>query len=410
MTNLHTYKPRLLTERLRDAIEFSPVVVLSGARQTGKSTLLKMEEPFNQWHYISFDDLDMLALARENPEEIINISDRLIIDEAQRSPDFVHAVKVAVDQDRSKRIILSGSANILLMKRVSESLAGRAIYLNLMPFSLNELMEVDNDWITFFLKNKKIPDSVKVVNEKVVSLSAILFRGFMPEVSFMKKERHISMWWEGYVKTYLERDVRDIANISFLPDFRTIMELLADRTAHILKQSEVARDASLSQATLGRYINILEATNLFIKLRPYSKNISKRLIKSPKGFFVDPGLIVSLTGHTSSKSVQRHMESRLLESFILLNLIVHSSAKGGTIYYFRTQGGKEREIDFIFERENRLIPIEVKLTDHISVRDIKNILYFKDISDRYIGGLVIYAGNEIKQLSTDIYAIPWQLM
>src|SRR5512135_674103 len=137
-----TYKPRWMADKLRRAVEFSPVIVLSGARQAGKSTLLRNEPPFKDWHYITFDDLDSLALAQRRPDELLGISKDLVIDEVQKAPAFLHAVKKAVDQDRSRRIVLSGSARLILMKNVSESLAGRAVYADLMPFCNGELQGV----------------------------------------------------------------------------------------------------------------------------------------------------------------------------------------------------------------------------------------------------------------------------
>lgn len=407
------YIHRWLADKIRDAAEFAPVIVLSGARQTGKSTLLQNEDPFKNWHYVSLDDLDALALADKKPEEIIHISKNIIIDEAQKSPSLLHAVKKEVDKDRTRRIVLSGSANLLLMKKVTESLAGRAIYFNLMPFAHRELLEsksegwfskfADSGILTLASKDKQISEHIKG------NMLSRLFRGFLPPAMLLKKEDQISMWWRSYIKTYLERDLRDLAGISNLPDFRKIMELLALRTSCILRQSEISREAAVSQATTGRYINILETTNLFLKLRPYSKNISQRLIKSPKAFFIDTGLAASVAGFSSSGSLTEQFKGALLESYVLLNLIVRASIIGGEIFYFRTQGGTEREIDFILERDNKLIAVEVKLSDKVSMRDISNILFFKDLSDNFAGGLIVYAGKEIQQLGKNIFAVPWNI-
>lgn len=396
---------------MRSAAEFSPVIVLSGARQTGKSTLLQNEAPFSSWHYVSFDDLEVLSIAEKRPDEILDISKYLIVDEAQRSPSFMHAVKRAVDSDSSRRIVLSGSADMLLMKRVSESLAGRAIYFNLTPFSFGELINRPPDsWIEDLISNGRISDVHGSYKSAGIDLRFSIFRGFLPPVTALKKEDHIYTWLEAYVKTYLERDLRDIAEISYLSDFRKMMELLAVRNASILKQSEVARDAGLSQATLGRYINILETTNLFLKLRPYTKNIGVRLIKSPKIFCIDPGLTASLAGYRSSGSIPAQYMGSLLESYVLLNLIALSSLRGGNVFYFRTQGGKEKEIDFIIESENRIVAVETKLSETVSAGDIKNLLFFKEINKNFTAGLLVYAGRETRQLTSDIFAVPWDTL
>ncbi len=406
------YKPRWLADKLRRSIEFSPVIVLSGARQTGKSTLLANEPPFRDWHYISFDDLDSLSLALKRPEEILNISKNIIIDEVQRAPELLHAVKIAVDKDRSRRIILSGSARLMLMNRVSESLSGRAIYYDLMPFSYGELLEIKyNNWLDLFMKTGELPSlNIKdYIGDKafVDDLYHSLFRGFLPPVAFLNKEEQIASWWKGYVKTYLERDLRSIAEIAYLPDFRKMMELIALRNANILKQSEIARDAGLSQSTAGRYISILEETSLISKVRPYAKNISKRLIKSPKIIVTDSGLASSLAGFLSTESVPKQFMGAIFESYVFLNLSVRASLMDGEIMYLRTQGGLEKEVDFILERGNQIIGIEVKLSDTVSMKDIKNLLLLKDFSDRFACGLIVYSGSEIKKLAQRIYAVPW---
>mgnify|MGYP001611828560 FL=1 len=407
----YRYKHRWIAEKMRDALEFSPVIVLSGARQTGKSTLLQNEEPFRGWHYVTFDDLDTLSIADKRPDEILNISKNIIIDEAQRSPLFMYAVKRAVDKDKSRRIILSGSANMLLMKRVSESLAGRAVYFNLMPFSFGENMERGpSRWFKSLLNEGKISRIQDTHITSNMNLRFSLFRGFLPPTALLKKEDHIAMWLKAYVKTYLEKDLREISTVSYLSDFKRMMELLALRNASILKQSEVARDAGLSQATLGRYINILETTNLFMKVKPYSKNISVRLIKSPRIFCIDTGLTASLAGYSASENIPATFMGALLESYVLLNLIAMTSLLGGEVFFFRTQGGKEKEVDFVIEKENRLVAVEVKLSDTVSAGDINSLLFLKDINSRFAAGLVVYAGKEVKQLTSNIFAVPWDML
>jgi uncharacterized protein len=409
------YRPRWLADRLRMAVEFSPVIVLSGARQTGKSTLLGNEPPFDGWSYITFDDMDSLALALKRPDEILNISNHLVVDEAQKAPQFLHAVKKAVDRDKSRRIVLSGSAKFLLMKKISESLAGRAVYFDLLPFGYGELnRRRTSPWIGNFIENGVLPSlNLKdYMDDKETPgrLAPGLFRGFLPPVALLKKEEHISTWWRGHIKTYLERDLRDISEISFLPDFKKMMELLALRNANILKQSEIARDAGLSQATAGRYINILEETNLIAKVRPYSGNVAKRLIKSPKLIISDPGLAAALAGYSSSDEIPLQFLGALLESYVFLNLSAQASLMDADVMYFRTQGGREKEVDFVVEKGKKIMAVEVKLAKTVSLGDIENLLFLKDASSRFACGLVIYTGNEIKQLTANIYAIPWYVI
>lgn len=398
------YKPRWLAERLRQVISFSRIVVLTGARQTGKSTLLQQESPFSTWHYLNLDDLDVLAMAERRPEELFALSDHLVMDEVQRVPGLLIAVKRAVDENRNKRFILSGSANILLMKKVSESLAGRALYFNLLPFSLGEETEGrPPQWISSLPEKgppAKIPSSGPLPE-------AWLFRGFIPPVTFLSKEDEISAWWNGYIRTYLERDLRDLSQISNLPDFRKIMELLALRCGQILNQSEVARDAGLSHPTAGRYINLLEVSGLLVKLRPYTKNLSKRIVKSPKVYFIDPGLVCALAGFKRTRQISEAIRGALFESFVFLNLLAFASAVGGQLYYFRTQGGREKEVDFILEINGKVIAIEAKYSSRVGFRDADNMFFLKDLLPNFAAGLIVHNGSDVSALGEKIYAVPW---
>lgn len=398
------YKPRLIAERLRQAASFSPIVVLTGARQTGKSTLLREEPPFNTWHYLTLDEFDVLAMAAERPDELLALSDRLVIDEVQRAPSLLLAVKRAVDENRNRRFILSGSANLLLMKQVSESLAGRALYYELLPFSVGEIEQSGPPhWISS-LSKKTFPAKVSRPGPLP---EAWLFMGFIPPVTFLSRESEISAWWNGYIRTFLERDLRDLSQISNLPDFRKVMELLALRCGQILKQSEVARDAGLSHSTAGRYINLLEVTGLLVKLKPYTRNISRRIVKSSKVYFIDSGLVCALSGLKQANQVSNTFKGALFESFILLNLLSYASAMDGELYYFRTQGGKEKEIDFVLEMNGKAIAIEVKYATRVGFRDAENLFFLKDLLPNFERGLVIYNGPDVLTLGENIYAVPW---
>jgi predicted AAA+ superfamily ATPase len=401
------YKPRWLAEQIRKATSFSPIVVVSGARQTGKSTLLQHEFTSKIWHYVTLDDFDVLSLAQRRPEDLLAVSDHLIIDEVQRSPDLLLSVKQAVDKDRSRRFILSGSANLLLMKSVSESLAGRAAYFELLPMAHKEENEAPmSNWMTN-LPEKKPPKFEEQPRRKIRDL---LFRGALPPVLFLSDEQEISSWWRGYIRTYLERDLRDLTRISNLPDFRKMMGLLALRSGQILRQSEIARDAGLSQATAGRYINLLETTGLLVRLNPYSSNISKRLIKSPKVYFIDPGLVCALAGVAHPEETPDSLRGMLFESYICLNLLIFSSMCGGSLHYFRTQGGKEKEVDFVLEMGKKIVAIEVKNTMKVGLREAENLFFLRDILPGWKAGLIIYNGSETLTLGKDIFAIPWSII
>lgn len=402
---MDTFKKRWITEKLRAAVSFSPVTVLTGARQTGKSTLLTYEEPFRSWRYVTMDDPDVMAVASRDPWAIIEDKEPIVIDEVQKAPGILPAIKMAVDRARDRRFILSGSSNLLLMKGVPDTLAGRAIYLDLFPFSYGEYKGKGMPrWISDLLNGIEPEWPGRFKTEDIRFL---LFQGFLPPATELSAETQVSLWWRGYIATYLERDLRDVSRISNLPDFRRVMSLLALRQANILRQSEVARDAALSAASVSRYVNLLEVSNLFAKLRPYSKNVATRVIKSPKGLFVDSGLACALAGFTEMERIPEEWWGGLFEGFIFSNLLIVTHLAGGEIYYFRTQGGREKEVDFILDVGGRLCAFEVKFSERIALRDAEGIRYLQSLLPRLSGGVVLYAGKEIKRLFKGIYAVPY---
>ncbi len=409
------YIKRWLADKLSASLNVSSVLVLTGARQTGKTTLLKNEPIFEGFKYFSLDDLDTLAQVQKDPSPIINSGQNIIIDEAQREPKILYAVKKAVDaqrRPRERRFILSGSANLLLLKSISETLAGRATYHTLYPFTPSEYQgRKKPDWIIDFFKKiypeeKEFPE-IKETNN-APSLTQLLYRGFLPPVFSLNTPEEISIWWDGYIKTYLERDLRDLSHITSLTDFRNVMQLLALRTASIVDQTGISRDTGISQPTVHRYISLLEASNLFVRLRPFTKIKAKSLTKSPKGYFIDPGLVCQLAGYRSPEAIDDKFKGNLFESLILLNLLVIADIYQMNIYHWRTREGKE--VDFVLEYGRDILPVEVKLSSRVAYGDIQNILYFIGLNPRAVGGMIIYCGNRIQKLSPNVFAIPWQLL
>jgi predicted AAA+ superfamily ATPase len=397
------YKSRWIARHLLDAIEFSPVIVLSGARQTGKSTLLQNEAPFKNWPYVTLDDYDTCELATKNPKELLGLHDRMVIDEAQKAPQLLSAIKQQVDRDRSKRFVLSGSAHLLLMKNVTETLAGRCLYFDLLPFSLGEEKDAPvPGLLDALLRGQAVKSSASA---KPVS-DFHLFRGFLPPVTMLSAEAHIAQWWKGYIRTYLERDLRDLSQIAGLADFRRVMTMLAARSAQICNQADIARSARISQATVSRYINLLEVSGLFATLQPYSKNITKRIVKTPKIYCIDTGLLCSLAGMGQSDRIDSGLRGQMFESLVYQNLMAIAAARGGQLYYLRKQGGIEREIDFLLELDGKVITIEAKASASVDFRDAENMEALKSMLPQWDMGLVIYNGTEVKPLRKDIFAFP----
>jgi hypothetical protein len=403
-----TYYPRWLTPILQDAGNTYPVVVLTGARQVGKSTLLQHAEPFNGWRYRNLDDFDVLAQAGRDPVALWAGTDQVILAEVQRVPQLLLAVKQAVDQKPGRlRFVLSGSTNLLLMHRVSESLAGRAVYLHLSPMTLGELNQTPPPTILEQALAGVWP-AEGLVPEASPDPTEILLRGLLPTLIRFPFPESWPRWWDGYIATYLERDLRQVSQVDSLVDFRRVMEFLALRTAQVLNQAEVARDAQVSQPTAHRYLNLLETTQLFERLPAYTASHTTRLVKSPKVFWSDPGLAVFLAGYFAADELRKAREfGAFFESLIYhhLRVLAGLMSPPARLYYWRTQAGAE--VDFIVEHGRRLLAIEVKRTQRPGYDDCVGLVRFLAEYPQAVGGLLLHGGRDIRRLGEKIVALPW---
>ncbi len=302
------------------------MVVLTGARQVGKSTLLRRAEPFDGWRYHTMDDFDVLRQVRENPASLWAGVNEVVLDEVQKAPELLPAIKRAVDEHPDRyRFILSGSANLLLMGKVSESLAGRAVYLVLDPLTLGEVRGQPPPTLLAEALMGRWPQE-GMMPEAPSDPLPLLQRGLMPALMALKSPESHLRWWEGYVATYLERDLRQMSQVESLVDFRRVMALLGLRTGQLLNQSDVARDAGLSQPTIHRYLNLLEATHLFERVPAYLRSHTTRLLKSPPAFWSDVGLAVFLAGYYSVGELAGARElGAFFETLIYQHLRVSSS-------------------------------------------------------------------------------------
>lgn len=401
------YKKRWLVSSMVQAVETQPVVVLTGARQVGKSTLLMNEYVFKDWKYIGLDDFNLLAQAESDPFSLWAGVDRVILDEVQKSPKILSAIKQTVDRERfRKRFILSGSANILLMHKVSESLAGRAVFMTLFPMAIGETKGTDMpNILSRFLKDE-FPQPKILKN--ITNPYPHMIKGLMPALLALNTKENYLRWWEGYIATYLERDLRQLTQIESLPEYRKVMEAVALRTGQLTNQTEIARGIGIGQSTVYRYINLLETTCLLKKIPAYARSRTKRLIKSPKYYFIDPGLTCYLSGvfdETSLKSDK--CAGYVFETMVLLHLTIlcELMVPKIKIFYWRTVTGKE--VDFVLEYGKNLIPIEVKLSTNPTYQDTAGLRTFLKEYPNVSKGIIIYPGREIKYLAENILAIPW---
>ena len=393
------YIRRWIEDKIKDLLKIFPVIVISGPRQVGKTTLLKNSILFKNAKYISFDDLGTLAILSESPSMVIPDSDIVIIDEVQRFPQILLEIKKIVDENPKRKFILSGSSNLLLLKNVSESLAGRAYYLYLQPFTCSEIKGYKNNFSSLLNADFdfKYPSHLNLEKQ--------IFKGLFPKLIEFDKNIEITYWWQGYINTYLEKDLRSISNIQNLPQFANFIITTAERVGNLLNETSISNHTNISQSTISRYINLLET--LFISFRVYQFRLSlaQGIKKMPKIYIADTGLICSLLKIKDQK-IPQYLKGKLFENFIFQQLLVHTSLMGAELFFWRE---KQKEIDFIISYNHNIFPIEVKLSKKVNIADAKNIIEFSKRT-KISNGFVIYNGNEIIQIGKKIYAIPWYLL
>src|SRR3989338_256571 len=400
------YKPREISKVLNEALENMPVVVLSGMRQAGKSTLLLNQPELRNRRYMTFDDFGVLEAARRNPEELIAGEEPLAIDEAQKYPELLNVIKREVDKKRTPgRFLLSGSANFLLLKKVAESLAGRAVYLTLHPFTRREIQGVTKKIpsIVYFLEKSIFPKR----NVMPISGQEIM-KGGMPSVC-LKEVKNPSIWFRGYEQTYLERDIRTLSQVADLVSFRHLLQLVALRNTRVLNISELARDAKLNVVTTSRYLSLMETSFILSRMSPYLGNRSSRLIKSPKIYLSDTGLASYLTG-IKSLDLNETLRGTFLENYVAQNLAGVFSAHypDAKVTYWNIQG--RYEVDFIVEIGSETIAIEVKNSSRWQERDLTGIKAYLSSSKRCRAAIFAYNGNEVVKLENKIVAVPISML
>ncbi len=403
MTN---YRPRALAPPLaRRALRDMPVVVVTGLRQSGKSTFLLREKGLAGRRYLTLDDPALLAAARADPQAFVRSDEPLTIDEAQKCPELLTAIKREVDRARRPgRYLLSGSANFALLEGITESLAGRALYLTLHPFTRRELAgRLSAPPFVRQAFDAGAPPQRRA--RAAVSPQAIL-RGGLPPVC-LGEARQPALWFKGYEQTYLERDVRALARIGDLMPFRTLLQLAALRTAQVLSASELARDAKLNAATVARYLSLLEASFVIRRVAPFLANRASRLIKSPKLYLADSGLACHLAGVDEARlRAGDPMSGALLETYAAQNLaaILDAEWPEARLAYWHVQG--RHEVDFVIEAGRECLAVEVKATSRWDERDLAGLRAFLANTPACRAALLAYGGAETVKLGERLWAAP----
>lgn len=403
MQNL-SYLPRSIESYARKAVGEFPALVLIGPRQSGKTTLLKQLFT-NEFQLVSLEPPDVRGAASNDPRGFISLyPPPVIFDEIQYVPNLLPYIKEKIDErrDQAGQFILTGSQNLLLMQQVTESLAGRAAILKLLPLS---------HWELVGSPARVLPWERETVDPLPEHSSQEfwegILRGYYPEIA-IDPGRDARLWQAGYVQTYLERDVRNLRNIGDLTLFQTFLRALAARSAQILNLSQLARDVGVSVNTARDWLSILEASFQIFILRPYFANIGKRLVKSPKVYFMDTGLLCYLVGlREVEHAMAGPMGGAIFENYVVAEItkIFHHRGEEPNLYYWRTADGSE--VDLIVDAGPALIPIEIKQTETPLPRMAKEIAAFRALFGSKAGkGYIIHPGKLVLPLEKDVIALP----
>ncbi len=400
---------RTLAKKLKEISKSFPVILLTGPRQVGKTTLFEICAS-QKMQYVTLDDLDVRDLAQNDPGLFIQTyKTPLIIDEVQYAPQLFSYIKIAVDRERKNGMYwLTGSQKFHLMKGVTESLAGRVAIVDLLGFSNAEIEARENTkpfipdvkWINMARKNIKKPKQLDAIYKQI-------WRGSFPKVNVDKKELTRQIFYSSYIRTYLQRDVKDILKISDENAFYNFISAVAARTGNLLNYNDLARDVGIDNKTAKSWLSVLETSGLVYVLNSYHNNLSKRLVKTPKIYFLDTGLCAYLTKWTDAKSLQNGaMSGAILETYIFAEILKSYWHNGvePNFYYYRD--ADQKEIDLVIETAETLYPIEFKKTATPSKNSSKNFLELKKFNKKIGHGVVICFVEKDISLSKDVTAIP----
>ena len=399
------YYARDISAEVARILKNMPVVVVTGMRQTGKTTFLRSEPDLAHRTYISFDDFAQLEAAKSDPDGFVSQDSPMTLDEAQKCPEIFGAIKRAVDIKRIPgRFLLSGSANFSILKNITESLAGRAVYLAIHPFNRREVAR-NTAAEPFIKKFFKIQDIRPAQPVRSVRPHDILLGG-MPTVCLRQVEDP-AVWFKGFEQTYLERDVREMSQVGNLMALHALLRLTSLRTGQLLSPSQLGRDAKLSAATTSRYLSLFDASFFITRITPYLGNRASRIIKSPKLYLSDSGLAGYLTGIDPSSGVRQDpLFGALFETYAAQNLssILAAKWQSAGLYFWAVQG--RNEVDFVIEAERACMALEFKSAARWHDRDLAGLKAFLSATPHCKAAILCHNGEDAVKLGERLWALP----
>jgi uncharacterized protein len=407
-------------ELLKESLSFFPAVLLLGARQIGKSTLAKslIEEGLLD-QYVTLDDFTTLAAFKADPDgALAEFSKRIVLDEIQRVPDLMRALKKNIDENRQKgRFLLTGSANVLSHREVTESLTGRLDILTLegfgvtdvrkipLPQGLKILLQESVEAFKEHLLKQDTNENIRTFRPEEL-LEAIFFGGY-PEVVLSQNARFKERYFQAYQTTYIEKDVRDLSKGVDIVQFAQVAKVLLIQSGGLINMASVSNDLQIDQRTIKRYAELMDFTFQLLFLPPWSRNAIKKLIKTPKVYARDSGMMTFMHRILSPQEIphSRHA-GEALETFFFMELRKQiQMIPGTTIYFYRTHAGKE--VDFVLEYGQKLVGIELKAASSVSLKDFSGLIDLEEANQGKLElGIVLYQGNEVRSFAKNKMAIP----
>ncbi len=369
---------RLLGSKISLAAEKMPVVAVTGPRQSGKSTLI--QQLFPNHTYLNLEDIELRQFALSDPKGfLLNAGKKAIIDEVQYAPDLLSYIQVITDREKiAGQFVISGSQNLLLMGNIAQSLAGRVAIFNLLPFSMAEIHPTN-----FALPNYE----------------DYILKGFYPRIYDL--DLNPTTWLQDYLKTYVERDVRQILNIGDLGTFRQFLEICAGRIGQLVNFSDIGNMIGVSYQTVNKWISVLETSFIVYTLRPYHQNFNKRIVKTPKLYFYDTGLACALLNLRHVEDLNRHFaKGALFENFIITEILKNQLNQNlpPKNYFWNVSGS--HEIDLLLDKGGRLLPIEIKSSRTINNHFFEGLKYFQPLSGALpTESYLVYGGDEVQKRS-----------
>jgi predicted AAA+ superfamily ATPase len=404
--------PRFLTPRLQEAFQDTPLLLIKGARQVGKSTLMK--ELVNQrgGQALSFDDPSLLSIAKGDPRGFINqLKTPILLDEVQRAPEIILPLKLRIDQNQAPgQFFLTGSADFHTLPLIADSMAGRIEIKTLWPLSQGEMRYKQERFIKMVFAGEW-PNVFPPMSRE--SLYHRALRGGYPKATERKDAERRAMWFDSYLEAIIQKDIREISAIEGLENIPNLITILASRAANLLNAADVSRVLGLSQATVKRYISLLQSIFITFKLRPWFANTDKRLSKTPKIYFYDSGLLSHILRAPSEWNFSEASRfGQILENFVVCEILKQCSWEKERMdaHHFRTQSGDE--VDLVLQnRRGQFVGIEIKAASTVLAKDFKGLKVLRELTkEKFSRGIILYTGDTVIPFEENLWAVPVQAL